>query len=402
MTRGQEVADLAMARRQVLRCAAALAGVSMTSKACAAPSRSEPVHPEDFGATGEGDDTRAIQLMANEAVRLGRPIDGRHRNYRVDNVVWPSGTRLANIVLTLLPGDRDDRSPVAIGQRGKLISDLVFDNVTVDGNRGQQQAVGRSGYADGARSGFQIRGMVRSVVLRDCSAINCATDGVMIFTDSQSGADDSFILRDITLLRVVSRGNRRHGLSADGFSALSVRGCRLHGNGLDVSPRARLDDGAAGARYNGALYGRPFDIEDYVIGNGWEKLLIEDTDCRGNCTGALIYSQVTPDSVGFIPRRHARIVRCRFDEPGGSRWDPPLGISQATSYKGTLPTFQDIALIDNEFDHGPLRISGVRSFRASGGRVIITKRNETAPVVVHNCQDVGINLGEVASSPSAL
>lgn len=354
-----------------------------------------PLRPEDFGATGRSDDTAAIQRLANYAASVGLSIDGANRSYHVDNVIWPSQTRLANIRFVLNRGDQDDRSPVAIGKKGQVTRDLIFDNVVVDGNRSEQEAVGRSGYADGARSGFQIKGAVEKVTLRDCRAVNCATDGVMIFSDLQHGTDDGHILRDITLLNVVSTGNRRHGLSADSFRNLIIRGCRLGDNGNDRARNVPVDHGQLGARYNGTPYGRPFDIEDYLVGTGWANFVIEDTDCRGNRTGALVYSPVSPESPGFVPRQGLKIIRCYFDELGGGRWDPPLGIAQATDYKGSKPTFRNVQLIDNIFDNGPLRVSGVDNLVASGGTISVTKKNETEPFIVTNCRGVSVAVSKV-------
>lgn len=371
------------------------AGILATPANCSEPSH-VPLRPEDFGANGKGDDTVAIQRLADQAAYLRRTIDGGNATYRVDNVVWPSGTRLSNIRLILNPGDRDDRSPVAIGRRGQVTRDLVFDNVMIDGNRAQQERVGASGYADGARSGFQIKGAVENVTIRNSRAINCATDGVMIFSDLQHGRDDRPILRDITLANVVSIGNRRHGLSADAFHNLCITGCRLGQNGRDLAGAGPIDHGRTGTRFNGAPYGRPFDIEDYLVGTGWSGLTIEDTDCTDNCTGALIYSPVSPESSGFVARRGVKIARCRFNEPGGSRWDPPLGIAQSLDYHGTRATFCDIQLIDNIFDNGPLRVSGVDGLVMRGGQVRITKKNETEPLIQANCSNVRVDVNDLS------
>lgn len=377
-------------RRAFLAGAIGLGGLAVASAASCADTAATALYPEDFGATGRSDDTAAIQHLADEAARVGRAIDGRGRSYNVDNVIWPSRTRLSNIRLVLNPGDQDDRSPVAIGRPGRLTRDLVFDNVVVDGNRQHQEAVGRSGYADGARSGFQIKGAVEGVTISNCAAVNCATDGVMIFSDRQHGADDSYILRDITLSRVTLAGNRRHGLSADCFRDLRIQGCRITNNGKDLVQKAAPENGSSGARHNGALYGRPFDIEDYLVGTGWADLTIEDSDCRDNVIGGLLYSQTPPDSPGFIPRRNVRIARCLFDALLGSRWDPPLGIAQAVDYEGDLPTFLNVQLIDNVFDNGPLRISGVDGLTVRGGRISVTRKNETKPIVAANCRNVSI------------
>ena len=379
-------------RRTFLGLGGAFAGLAISSTASCAPPAPRVLRPEDFGATGRADDTAAIQRLADLAAREGRPIDGGGRSYSVDNVIWPSGTRLSNIRLVLNPGDRDDRSPIAIGRRGQVTRDLVFENVEVDGNRQGQEAVGRSGYADGARSGFQVRGAVEALTLRNCSAVNCATDGVMLFTDLQNGADDSYILRDITLSGVACTGNRRHGLSADGFRNLRILGCRLTRNGTDLAAGGPLDHGRSGARHNGALYGRPFDVEDYLVGTGWADLVIEDTDCRGNMIGALIYSPVSPEAPGFIPRKNVRIARCKFDDKNGSRWDPPLGIAQAVDYRGTRPTFLNVRLVDNVFGNGPIRISGIDGCTIRGGSITVTKKNETDPVIAMNCSNLSVVL----------
>lgn len=382
-------------RREVIGMALGAAGVVTFPTVSCASKTVAPLRPEDFGATGRSDDTAAIQRLANYAASAGLSIDGANRTYYVDNVIWPSKTRLANIRFVLNPGDQDDRSPVAVGKRGDITRDLTFDNVVVDGNRGKQEAVGGSGYADGARSGFQIRGAVETVTLRNCQAVNCATDGVMIFSDLQHGTDDGHILRDITLLNVASNGNRRHGLSADSFRNLVLRSCHLGDNGNDRARNVPADHGQLGARYNGTPYGRPFDIEDYLVGTGWANLIIEDTDCRGNRTGALVYSPVSPESPGFVPRQGLQIIRCYFDELGGGRWDPPLGIAQATDYHGSKPTFRDVRLIDNIFENGPLRVSGVDKFVASGGTISVTKKNETEPVIVTNCRGVSVAVSQI-------
>lgn len=374
-------------RREILRLLGGIIALpAFPATGCA--QTNDPLRPEMFGATGGEDDTAAMQRLADQAAALGRWIDGNGRRYHVDNLVWPSGTRLRNISLRLRPGDRDDRSPVAIGRRGQITRDLAFENVTVDGNRAAQTAVGRSNYADGARSGFQIRGQVENVVLRDCVAMDCATDGVMIFSDLQHGSDDSYPLRNITLTGVTCHGNRRHGLSADGFRRLSINRCRFTDNGNDITPLTQADHGRMGARHDDVPYGRPFDIEDYLVGTGWSDLRIEDSNFRGNRTGALIYSPVHPDAPGFIPRHGLHITRCDFDEPGGNRWDPPLGIAQATDYRGSLPTFKDVTLIDNRIENAPLRISGVDGLIVRGGHANVTKVNETQSLLLTNCRNV--------------
>jgi hypothetical protein len=172
---------------------------------------------------------------------------------------------------------------------------------------------------------------------------------------------------------------------------LSIRNSGFMNNGNDLATGLTSLDGRAGARHGGVAYGRPFDIEDYLVGTGWSDLLIEDSDCRGNVTGALIYSQVSPDEPGFVQRHNVRIARCLFDEPGGGRWDPPLGIAQQVGYNGTRMTFSNVHLVDNQFDQAPLRMSGIDGLVVSGGRVTVTKEDRQ-PVITTNCQRVQINL----------
>jgi len=323
-----------------------------------------------FGAFKEGADcTSRMQEMADEAAAIGAVIDGYSQQYNVGTIKWPSGSKVQNLRLKCIAATFDFTAPVTIDGISSPKRGYRFRNVHVDGNRESHTAI-ETTIEDGGRHGWRLIGRISDLLAVNCSAIGCAGDGLALYSGKARGTEDTDpCFRDIIFINFVSEGNRRHGWSADSFANLRFIGGSWRRNGKDLSETDAYSVGMRGARSDGTpsgnLYGRPFDVEDYGIGSGWDGLWINGADCRENVTGVLIHAHVNSDplAAGFSTRKNLYMRSCQLDEPS-NRWRGfPLQIySSWGASGGTGLVFENLNFVGNHMSGGPVNIRN-----ASGG-----------------------------------
>jgi len=167
------------------------------------------LRPEMFGAlTEEADCTVQVQNMVDEAARLDAVIDGHGRQYNVGTVKWPGGSKARDLRLKCLAATTDLTAPVTIDGVTDSERAYRFRNVHVDGNRANHAGIATT-TEDGGRHGWRLIGRVSDLLAIACSAINCAGDGLALFSSTERGTRDSDrCFGDVVFVNFRSEGNR--------------------------------------------------------------------------------------------------------------------------------------------------------------------------------------------------
>lgn len=223
-----------MNRRQLLRAAAAWLAVPVGL--LAAPPAAA-INVRDKGARGDGahDDTDAFQAAIAALPAAGGVVEVPAGRYVIDPL---RTVRLrSRMHLRLAPGARLQARPNAAERAYVLLAQGVRD-VEISGGEILGDRYAHLGTTGEWGHALAIRGCSR-VTVRDMRIAYCWGDGISISTTRQNGVPST----DILLERVVSRGNRRQGLTVGGSRRVRVVDCEFsdtHGTppeyGIDIEP----------------------------------------------------------------------------------------------------------------------------------------------------------------------
>lgn len=383
-----------ISRRRILALPLACAsGGHLLSSACnAAPA--SVLTPEDFGATGYStreaaargiDATAAVQRMANEAARRGERCGGRDGKwYATGTVDWPSGSSVIGLNLLTRSGSVD-ATPFTIDAGREPRRNLSFVDCAVDGNRASQHELRSSG-GDGRRCGWLLSGTfpraIRGVTLTRCRAWNCATDGFMTWCNGAEQREDAdYFFGDIRIIDCDFQWNGRHGGSLMGVDGFHMQGGRLKNNGKN-SPRTTAthrSNGAMARQFDSGTgprgYGRPWDCESSLPGEGYESVTFSDVDMRDNVGGLLFHHNFYTG--GRLARR-LEVHRCLLSDPEGQTTGDGALIFYAVDGRTGRPfnrhvrAFDNIEAIDNQYDRHGIAVYSADHVEITGGRANMT------------------------------
>ena len=320
---------------------------------------------------GRRDATTDVQAMIDNAP-AGAIVDGLGCTFTVSSLHIPSDRTVENFNLRTLPGTGNGRSPVTIGANydTALRSNITLRNVHVDGQRQLQDAIEVAG--DGELHGFRIVGPVDDLLIENCSAVNCATDGMLLYVGlgmmTLQSYDDG-VKHRITIRDCEFNGNRRHGVAGDTMVGVTFDNVTCNGNGLDVEGDT---DGALGSRSNGLLYGNGWDIEEYNLDTYFADLTWTGCVGVGNArAGLLIMSgpNVEADDPNFVVRSGFTIDGCHFDAGVSGTATQSLLVTPVAANRLRGVYFTDVTIRDSKLDGDVvLRCCGTVSI--TGGSIV--------------------------------
>lgn len=346
--------------------------------------------PYDFGATGGANDTVAIQAMLDAAIAQGKVCDFLGVPWNVGSLLFGTGARARNINLKAIASSTDV-TPVTISTQ----SDIQLHILKIDGNRVQQSSLATSG-GDGQRYGIGIFGRCSNISIDVDLVTNCATDGIAVWSNGTTPADDSdYLFENISIRCREASWNGRHGVFT-----MSENGVTLHidqstSNGQDMPgyPVAPYSSGGNARRtpsdLAGTRYGRPYTHEGQGVGEGFDGLTVIGGNWRNNAGGVLIYEAgQDPSVVGFVTRKNLKLSVGYVDAPDFAAGGYPFNINQLISYVGTGKTFENIE-VDGNFDQNSVSFVGVSRLHISGN---VEPGASLVNAVYTNCDFIGHSL----------
>lgn len=219
--------------------------VAPPARGAAAPGRRVPsvVDVRDHGAVGDGihDDTGAFQATIDAMPASGGTVRVPAGRYLIDAA---RSVRLRSHVHLLMDADaRLIAIPNAL-ERSYVILVEDVDDVTIRGGRIVGERAGHRGSSGEWGHGISVHG-ARRVTVADVEVSACWGDGICIGTIFGRGGLMK-VATDVTIERVVCRGNRRQGLSITSSRRVKVldsqftdTGGTRPGCGIDVEPGTR-------------------------------------------------------------------------------------------------------------------------------------------------------------------
>ena len=266
------------------------------------------------------DCTSAIQAVI-DAAPTGAVIDGLGASYLVTTLKPKSYCTLENFFLKTKAGTgptADFVSPITInyGQTSALFTDITIRNVHINGNRVNQLSIDYPTPAgeDGGRHGFRILGHVKNLLIEDCSATYCGTDGIEFLSIAAYPTNPSFV--NIKVVRSNFNWNRRHGGSHPSADNIKFIDCEFNDNGQTLAggPYPAYD-GGRGANIAGVLYGNGYDMEQGGAGGHSANVYWDGCQMLRNAeSGLLGYDPSVQTNPAFVANTNINITNCKISK----------------------------------------------------------------------------------------
>lgn len=295
------------------------------------------------------DCTAAIQAAIDSAP-TGVAIEGNGKKYLVTTLKPKSYCTIQNFNLKTKGGTTDFVAPITINydQTGTLFTDITIRNVHIDGNRVNQLNVDYPTPAgeDGGRHGFRILGHVENLLIEDCSANFCATDGIEFLSIAAYTANPSF--KNITVVRTSFNWNRRHGGSHPAAENIKFIDCQFNDNGQNLGPGYPVYDGGHGASVAGVLYGNGYDMEQGGATGQSTNAYWEGCQMLRNAeSGFLAYDPSVQTDPGFVANTNINLINCLIGKGTVGATDYAIIITSSIAGTALGAVFKQVNMINN-------------------------------------------------------
>ncbi len=270
---------------------------------------SPPVRAMDCGVPvdGESDATEAL----NRCIALLPPwstLDGESLRYAVTQVDLRSQLRLRNFHFLKRGSGTDGLAAVSLNGQRSPQSDVLLEDISVDGRRSSESGLDSPSTEDGGRHCFRLTGQLSRVGLLHVRGNFCGTDGLHLAGHHATASDEplQLPLQQIVVRDAEFRWNRRAGITFEGGHRLYFLGVRAQFNGRTLTdapddPRS----GAYCANVGRFCFGTGVWTENDhdAAGGSFDRVAFVDLDATGNQRrGFYAYSQSHPGVTGFRPK----------------------------------------------------------------------------------------------------
>lgn len=289
------------------------------------------------GAAGDAstDDTATLQGCI-ATLPAWATLDGEGRTYLVSRVELKSRMRLANFRFVKYAGVENLTSPVTLDGRAEAKSDVLIENVTVEGQRAFEQQMTTPSAEDGGRHCFRIVGRVSSVVLANVVGNSCGTDGLQLGGHHATTSDqpEELALQNIVVRNAIFHWNRRVGIAFEGGHNLFFLDVATKYNGRTTSPMATRTSGAHCAHVDGACFGTGVWTENDhdAAGGSFDSIYFVGLTSTDNYTRAFYaFSNSGPRVTGFRAKSNLAILDSTLDSGAFPIAGNPMAVQFSSS-----------------------------------------------------------------------
>lgn len=321
----------------------------------------ELLSTKDFGCVGDGvtDDSQNLANAIKFAQDNKRMLDGLGLTYACHSVKFDSGLTFKNANLICNKYDADMVSVLDSGESEAWLENVEFTNVKINGKRELHTNIkAKTTSEDGGRHGFRIVRKTRNLKMTNCEAVNCATEGIIIYPKSGEGNNR---IVDVVLTDCNFSGNRRHGGSSDSVNGITFTRVKCNNNGLDIDTNSPLNSGLRGDRFNGNLYGNGWDFEEYAPDYISTNITLDDCEMLQNAKmGVLIYTHGNTSETSL--KASINIEGGRYDKGQFSDTDYAIIIRPTAAYTDSIINTNQINVTGVDFNGCSIAVAYCKKF----------------------------------------
>ncbi|MFI8124623.1 hypothetical protein [Acinetobacter sp. ABJ-A23_2] len=291
------------------------------------------VNPFMFGAYGleskdaisnasSHDDSVALTNSIGYTITKKAILNGQGEIFGCHSVKLDSNLRFRDATLVCNKFDTDLISVLectSYNDDPRWLENVYLENIHIDGKRELHTAIkSTTTQEDGGRSGFRFIRPVNGLTMINCTANNCAADGIVLFPHGNQSSINGTV-RNVFLKNCVFNGNRRHGGSSNSVDGMELSNVTCNGNGLDIDPNAPLDSGLRGDQMQGQVYGSGWDSEEYATDVRSTNVRLLNCIMTGNARSGILF--LTGSSSSLVNKAVIEIVGGSYDSGVGPSHD---------------------------------------------------------------------------------
>jgi len=322
------------------------------------------------GALGNGTDETSLLQSVISFLPSGATIDGLGKTFTVTKLLLKSNMRMRNIKLVTKANASPFDCPITIDGTGSAKSNIILEDVEINGNRSNQTSIVTPSAEDGGLHGIRVVGFCSNLYLNRVKVYAAGSYGILLFSSISAGpTDNTFVFNNIVIRDSSFNGCRAHGGASDStfnFRFISVD-LKDNGNDLAGSSGDPLTSGTRGARSAGNLYGTGWDFEGYGLGSAVAELYLLKVVALGNArNGILFFDQLDNRPAGFVARQKIWISDCYFDKGLDPASDgTALTFSSTITSKTLAPLYSQVYINNTRLD-GSLTLRGCDNIQING------------------------------------